>query len=117
MAPRSAVLDRVFEALTLAWRAQGGNPDVAGELPGLLEQAGLDVIEIRPNVRIGRPGSPIWCWIERVLESSMPKLVDLGFVTPAHAEAFRREWAERSGDGTSYFCSPPLIDIVARKNG
>ncbi len=107
----------MFEGLALAWRAQGGNPDVAGELPALLEQAGLEVVEIHPNIRTGRPGSPIWRWIEMVLENSMPKLVDLGFVTPAHAEEFRREWAARSVDGTSYFCSPPLIDIVARKSG
>lgn len=91
--------------------------DVAGELPGLLEQAGLEVVEIRPNVRTGRPGSPVWRWIEMVLETSLPKLVDLGFVTPVHAREFCREWTARSGDRTSYFCSPPLIDIVARKIG
>jgi SAM-dependent methyltransferase len=116
VAPRSEAIDRALSAMGAWWRSKGGDPDVAGRLPGLFAAAGLDVREILPHVRAGRPGSLVWDWMETAIESHIEAIVADGLLTSEEREAFEGDWARRRADPNSFFCSPPVIDVVGVKS-
>jgi SAM-dependent methyltransferase len=115
IAPQCEAFHRVFRAVCESWRAHGGDPEVGCNLPGLLLRAGFDIREIRPLVRLARPGSTLWDWPDTFFDLYLPALVKMGFITAAHERAFRREWAKRSRDPGAFFTSPPMIEIIAVK--
>ena len=115
IAPKSEAIDRVFKAIGEAWKVRGGDPDIAGRLPGMIAECGLQVQDIHPMIRIGRPGSLEWQWIETIVFNFLPTMIELGVLSAEDREAFEGEWAARSKDPYSFFCSPPVIDIIATK--
>lgn len=117
VAPRSAIVDKVVRAVEESWRARGGDPDVACRLPGMLAAHGLDVRELRPLVRIARPGSTLWNWPTTFFRNNLPILVELGLVTEDDRRAWDAEWAARTADPSSFFISPEMVDLVAVKRG
>lgn len=115
LAPRSKALERLVSAVAASWRARGGDPDVMGRMPGILERCGLRVREIRPQCRVARPGSMLWHWPTSFFASYLPLLVEGGFLTGAERQALDTEWAERTRDPHSFFCTPPVYDIIAER--
>lgn len=115
IAPESEAFRRVIRAVDQSWQARGGDPDIGCRLPGLLLRAGFELREIRPLVRLARPGSTLWDWPDSFFDIHLPTLVRMRLITPAHERAFRREWAKRSRDAGAFFTSPPMVEIVAVK--
>lgn len=117
LAPRSEAFTRVIQAVGESQRASGGDPDVAGRLPRIFRDHGLEVREIRPILRVARPGDLLWQWPTTFFRNYVPRMVAAGFLTPAEQQAFEREWAYRTDDPTSFFVTPPVFDIVGIKRG
>lgn len=115
LAPRSQPFTRMIGATGEAWRARGGDPDIAGKLPALLDDAGFDVREIRPIVRVARPGSLLWQWPTSFWRIFAPRLVEMGLISPDEERAFFADWDARSRDPRTFFMTPPVWDIVAVK--
>lgn len=59
-----------------------------------------DVVELLPILRVGRPGSPLWRWLEAT-NANHANLVDAGLLTAGELKAYYREWEERSNPGSS----------------
>ena len=115
VAPRSPAIDRVFEAIGESWRTEGGDPDIGGRLPRILAEQGLRLREVRPSLRLGAPGSLEWQWIETVVLPYLPKMVELGVVSPTERDAFLVDWERRAADPHAFFCSPPVLGFIAVK--
>jgi SAM-dependent methyltransferase len=113
--PRSAVLDHVVEAVQRCWTMRGGDLDVQGRVPAMMQARGLEVVEISTSSRIARPGSPPWYWPRTFFSNFMPTLIEAGLVSAEQQEAFEREWAVRGADPSSYLYLPPMIDIIGVK--
>lgn len=115
LAPRSMAMEEVVEAIQLDWRQRGGDLDVQGEMPGLMAECGLEVVEVRQVSGIARPGSLRWRWLEAFLVNHLPKLVaaeqlDLGVV-----DEFWQDWGAAAAQAASYLYLPPLLEIHGRK--
>lgn len=115
LAPRGPALNRVLEAVVKSWNDSGGDLDIAARLPQILADAGLRVREIQPIVRVARPGSSLWQWPTTFFHGYVPKLVQMGYLTPNEQEAFEREWREWSANPNAFFSTPPVYDIIAEK--
>ncbi len=115
LAPESAAFRRGIEAAVAAWRKRGGDPNVGLRLPALLTQHGFHLEDIRPLHRIARPGTPFWHWPTIFFRNFLPLLVEQGALSQDACEAFMRDWEARSNDHTAFFCSPPMIEIIARR--
>jgi SAM-dependent methyltransferase len=115
IAPQNEAFRRVIRAVHESWRTRGGDPDIGCRLPGLLLKSGFEVREIRPLVRVARPGSTLWDWPDTFFDIYLPSLVKMQLITSAHERAFRQEWAKRSRDPGAFFASPPMVEIVAVK--
>jgi ubiquinone/menaquinone biosynthesis C-methylase UbiE len=112
LAPRSAVFERVVRAVADSFRAAGGDPDVGTALPTMMINAGLEVREVRPVVRVARAGSPLWEWPIAFFRGFLPTLVVQGAISQADAESFLRDWDERSTDPAAFLLSPPMVEVI-----
>ena len=115
LAPESAAFRRFMTVVSEAWRAHGGDTKVGLRLPALLEKHGMAVREIRPLHRVARPDSPLWTWPTIFIDTYAPRLVEEGRLTPKEHRALLKDWKERSNDPGAFFCSPPMVDIIAVK--
>lgn len=115
LAPRSAIMEKVVKAVDASWRARGGDPDVMARVPAMMTAAGMRVREIRPQCRVARPGSLLWQWPTTFFRNFVPTLVESGHLTTADQNAFEAEWTARSQDANSFFCTPPVYDIIGEK--
>jgi SAM-dependent methyltransferase len=115
LAPRSDVMERVIAAVERSWRERGGDPDVVGRLPAMLESCGLVLRELRPILRVARPGEPLWYWPETFFRNFVPALVESGHLSAADQRAFELEWAARGADPHSFMVTPTVYDVLAVK--
>ena len=115
LAPRSAVFDRVVRAVFESWRSHGGDLDIMSRSPELLLGAGLKVADVRPIVRVARPGSALWKWPATFFTGFVPKLVEDGFLSQDDQRAFQREWDRRSKDPATFLSTPPMLEVIGVK--
>lgn len=116
LAPRSDIFQRVIKAVVQRWRDTGGDPDLAGRLPGLFRAAGMVVREVRGTTRVARPGSALWNWPTTFFKNFVPTLVDAGLLTESEFHEFQADWSRRSADPDTFFCSPLVYDVIATKS-
>ena len=115
MAPADPAFDRVFQATSERWRAEGGDPDVGVRLPAIMARAGLEVAHVEPVTRAARPGSALWQWPRTFFTNFLPTLVRGGFLEQADADAFDARWAERERDPAAVFFTPPAVTVIGVK--
>lgn len=113
--PNSEIFNHVFERIHQSFADAGGNLDVGDSLPGLMHEAGLEILHTRPIINAVRPGSAIWQWVRGFQRSYLPRLVEQGYLSEADLEANDRDWQARAEDPASFFLSPPMLGVVARK--
>jgi ubiquinone/menaquinone biosynthesis C-methylase UbiE len=104
----------MFEVMA-SWRASGGEPNIAREIPRWLAAAGLRVVEIRPHVRTVSPRDYTWQWPASFVEINVERLRELGRVTPEWAAAVLREFKEAEANAASWFTTPMFLEIIARR--
>lgn len=115
LAPQSDAFLRFVSIVAGAWNAHGGDTQIGMKLPGLLAKHGLNPVEIRPLHRIARPQSQLWKWPSIFIETYAPKLVAEGRMTPEEHRTLVADWHARSSSPGAFFCSPPMIEIIAVK--
>lgn len=71
-----------------SWRDTGGDPDAALQLPQWLADAGMDVVSMRPMVRIIEPADPMWEWPRSFMATNAYRLHDLGYCSEEEAREF-----------------------------
>ncbi len=115
LAPRSEIFSKVIAATNTSWKMRGGDPDIASHLPGMMRRHGLRVREIRPHLRVARPGSLLWQWPETFFRNFIPRLIEMDLLSPGDLEAYERDWAARSADPDTFFSTPPVYDVIAER--
>lgn len=113
--PIRPALESFMVEVMASWRASGGEPNVARELPRLLAAAGLRVVEIRPHVRTVSPRDYTWQWPASFIEINLERLQELGRVTPEWAADVLREFKEAEANAGSWFTTPMFLEIIARR--
>jgi SAM-dependent methyltransferase len=117
LAPPSAALERVARAVEESWRRAGGDLDIGGHLPRLFAEAGLEVRQVKPIVRVARPGSALWRWPDLFFRGYVPRLVEMGLLSRADAQAFESDWSARARDPQAFFTTPPIYAVIGVKPG
>jgi len=93
---------------------RGGNPEIGCVLPGLLDEAGLDV-ELAVATKAIRTGTVEWRWPDTLFRQILPMLVDKGYLAGEIQDDFIAEWEERSRDPSTVFFSSPVLEVVGRR--
>jgi SAM-dependent methyltransferase len=115
MAPRSPELEEFVRAVMESWRANGGEPDIGLELPRWLGELGFEVKALRPLIDIVPATSFLWQWPMSFVEVGLRRLVDIGHLTPARAEAIARAVAACEAAPHTLMITPAVLEIIAVK--
>ena len=114
--PESAGFRAVIRATRAWYESRGGSAFVAGQLPRLIRESGLQLTEQLPIVRSGGPGTPVWSWAEEFFVPHSHSMEQAGLLSAEEGETFRSEWAERREDPDACFYSPIVVGFVARRS-
>ncbi len=114
LAPRGPALERYVDAVMASWRATGGEPDIALDLPDWLAAEGFEV-EARPIVDAVPPSNFVWQWPVSFVETGSARLVELGYLSEADALAVREEIDRAARDPNRLMITPTVLEIVARR--
>jgi len=113
--PRSAGFEAMIRATRAYYEQSGGDTFVAGRLPAALQAAGLEVIDLEPNVKCGGPDSPAFRWADTFFPIFSHIYHENGLVTAEELAQHEADWAERKANPGTLFFSPIVLDVAGRK--
>ena len=113
LAPKRDEFSTVIRAVGRSFRDRGGDPDIAGRLPGLLHAHGFEVTHLAINQRLARPQDQMWHWPDSFWNVYVPRLVESGHVTSVEAERFFTTWKSATASPDTFMFLPPVVDIIA----
>ncbi|NWG54931.1 MAG: methyltransferase domain-containing protein [Hydrogenophilaceae bacterium] len=112
--PRDAAFQRFVNAVSAHWRAEGGEPDTAIELPKLLDAAGFTLVRFAPIVDVVEPNDMLWAWPASFVASGSARMVEVGRLSAADADAARAALARTEAAG-GRMTTPITAHLIARK--
>jgi SAM-dependent methyltransferase len=115
LAPRRQRVEEFVARVMESWRAAGGEPDVALELPSLLAQVGFRITSAAPLVHCVRPADHTWRWPSSFIEINLKRLIELGYADEQWAASVRREFAAAQSAPDTLMLTPMVLEIIARR--
>lgn len=115
MAPRRPLLEEFVGHVMGSWREAGGEPDVALQLPSLLEGNGFRVTHLEPIAWVLAPKDRAWRWLASYLETGPQRLKELGRVDDAWIAALHAELREAEARPGQRMMTPTVLEILAEK--
>ena len=109
--PPSPDHEQFRSLIVKSWRESGGEPDIALQLPDLLDAAGLDLVAVRPMIRIVGRDDPAWQWPASFIATGSARLEELGYATPEQAKRFAT-FLDRLPPATRMI-TPLVAEIIA----
>ncbi len=94
------------------WRSSGGEPDVGLDLPRWLDELGFEVRSVSTIVDAVGPADPRAHWLAAFVASGRQRLVDLGALAPARAEAIGTAVAAFARE-ERLVITPGVFEIIA----
>lgn len=113
--PQSSIIDKAMAMIEKGNTLSGGNFSVQKEVPCLLADLGLKIIDTKAYVRTAHPKEPLWNWPESYFRNLLPKMVEMNFMTSREVDHFWKDWIQRKKDSNSFILGPTLLDLVAEK--
>lgn len=115
MVPEPPEWENFLKADAAFFASAGGDVNIGARLPELYKKAGLDLVEITPTTKYGRPGHAEWKWITTYFLGVMHRYATFRPFTPKQAASLRRHWLRAATEKTSLVISPTVLDVVGRK--
>jgi SAM-dependent methyltransferase len=115
MVPMPADWSDAVAADVAFFATQGGDANVGTHLPTMYKRAGLEMVEVRPEIKTGHPGSPVWNWLTSYYLGVLDRYGDIAPMTKAKAARLRRHWLAAEKEKTSLIVAPAVFDVVGRK--
>ena len=113
LAPRSPEIEEFVAAVMQSWRAQGGEPDIALELPRWLAELGFEIKSLQPIIEVVPPSSFVWQWPKSFVEVGLQRLVELGHLSADRPAIIARAFNACEIRPHTYMISPALLEIIA----
>jgi SAM-dependent methyltransferase len=111
-APR---FDEFVRAVLKTWRASGGEPNIAVELPHWLEELGMTIRSLTPIIDVISPDNFVWQWPKSFLEIGVERLITLGEIDTARAAEIRNEFVACEKAPHARMITPAVLEIIASK--
>ncbi len=113
MAPRCEEIEEYVAAVMTSWRAEGGEPDVALDLPRWLAELGYEIKSLQPIVDIVPASSFVWQWPKTFVEVGLKRLVKLGRLTPDRAQVISNAMSDCEAAPHTLMITPAVLEIIA----
>lgn len=115
MAPRRESFAKAVAATVASWEARGGNTDIVGILPRLMEKHGLKVTHLDVHQRVCRGNDTMFWWIDVWWRTYAPKLVGMGLLAQVELDQLLRDLDDVRQSSFDFVMCPPVFEVVAEK--
>lgn len=116
LAPRSDAFSALVQAVIDSVTKTGANIDSALRLPGHLEQAGIEILSLKPIIDIVGPENYVWQWPTSFARDFHQKLVDDGLIAPERAHQALADIARAETEPGTRMITPMVLEIIARRS-
>jgi SAM-dependent methyltransferase len=113
--PRRPIVEEFVAKVMESWRDNGGEPDIALQLPTLLEKRGFRIAHLEPIEWILSPQQKAWRWLASFIESGSLRLKDLGRVDQAWVDRLHAELRAAEADPHTRMLTPMVLEIIAER--
>ncbi len=113
--PDRPAIEAFVQETMSSWRASGGEPDIARQLPTALHQNGFRVMSTRPIGMAVTRNEPAWNWPAGFVRTHVDRLLELGRVDAAWVAAVLADLEAAEADPNSVFITPLVLQIIAEK--
>jgi ubiquinone/menaquinone biosynthesis C-methylase UbiE len=114
--PRGGPFDGMADVVREYYRAGGGDPYIAAQLPAVFRKQGLSVIDFSPTCLAGGPESGVMEWAHRFFTAHIPLMAERGLMSSADAEAALNDWVAHRSNPDAIFFSPLVVDVAGKKS-
>ena len=111
--PPSPEHNEFVDAVIRSWRASGGEPDIARDLPRWLEDHGFEIQSMQPIVDVVRPTDFTWQWPIAFMRSGLRRLIALGQISAERGEVIARAFTAIEHDPHAIMINPTVLEIIA----
>lgn len=115
LVPRSQAFSEFVQAICLSVAKTGAHIDSALTLPRQLENAGFDIVSLKPIIDVVDPQNYVWHWPTAFARGFAPKLVDDGLISAERAEQALNALTEAETGAGTRMITPVVLEIVARR--
>ena len=115
LVPSSSAVEEFKQHVGASWRANGGEPDIARQLPAWLGANGFKIRSATPKIFCARPGEEIWSWPASWIKINSRRLQELKQVDEAWVQALDRDLAAAEANPNSMLLTPLVLEIIAEK--
>ena len=115
VAPRREVFEGFVSQVAETWRASGGEPEIAMNLPAMLRDAGCTIVSQTPLSFVCTPSDFAWRWCAAFVEPGLSGIVELGHRDRAWAERVRAEFIAAEADPHTVMTTPVVMEIIAER--
>ncbi len=115
LSPRSTAFEAFVVEVMASWRASGGEPDIALDLPRWLAGLGFEIESTEPITEVARPGDFLWQWPKAFVGTGLERLVELGRVDAARARVMQQAFDDTEATPGAFLVTPTVLEIIARK--
>lgn len=113
--PNIPALTKAIKATLKSFKDSDNEIDIGRELPRLMEELNMNVLNIRPMAKLVTPIDAAWHWPKSFFQSYFPRLIELGYLTQdevSEALSASDEWEKNNG--ATVFC-PMMVEVIAEK--
>jgi len=115
LAPRLPELERFVQIVMETWRASGGEPDIALEIPRWLDELGFKMQSVRTIVHAVPPSNFIWQWPASFVGVNAERLVELGRITVDEGLEIVNALARAEQNPSTLMITPSVLEMIAVK--
>lgn len=113
--PGAEWFDSGVRACMESWLRGGGRIDIALHVSEIAVRHGLRVESFEIQARSGKPGSPVWRWMDEFYESYLVRLVEQGHYAREEQATFAKGWKQAGTRPETVVVAPVVADFVLRK--
>jgi SAM-dependent methyltransferase len=113
MAPRCEEIEEFVSAVMESWRAEGGEPDIALDLPRWLAELGFEIKTLNPIIDIVPASNFVWQWPKTFVQVGLKRLVNLNHMTSDRAWAVSQALAACESAPHTWMITPAVLEIIA----
>jgi len=115
--PHSEGFWAIIQATRAMYASEGGDAFVAGRVPPAMASAGLELVDLTPNVLAGGPGSAVFQWGHDFFnsDSQLDNMQARGGLSDADRALFQEQWPKLCDTPGAMFYSPIVLDAAGRR--
>jgi len=113
--PDSPPLDAFVVETMASWRASAGEPDIARALPGLLQEEGCRIVDVRPLVFALTPRDDMWRWPAGYARAGAQRLRELGRVDDVWRDRVIADVDAAEQNPTTVMITPMVLEVIAER--